>query len=332
MVTEQQLQAIMPAASKARVARFVAPLNDTMTAFGITTPARQAAFLAQLAHESGSLRYVEEIASGKAYDDRADLGNTSPAAIALAELAGTTPGQHFKGRGLIQITGYANYAACSKALLGNAALLTAPEKLQQDDLACKSAGWYWDSRHLNGLADEGQFEAITRKINGGLNGQADRLAFYNRALAVLHLPAEPQTALSAGEKVSMLPTALRVLSAGEELTNAATWKNRAALASALTVVVLGIAEVARMKGYALPFTNDQLATGVGTIVVLLFNIWTTYATSRRVGLSSGTASVGTAASDSGGERVLAPEPALPKPTTPAGNEVQVLDWLSKNAS
>ena len=185
MISAEQLQRIMPSATPARIANFIGPLNATMDEFGITTPKRQAAFLAQLAHESGSLRYVEEIASGAAYDNRADLGNTRPDAIALAELAGTTPGRYYKGRGLIQITGYDNYLAFSRALLRDDSLTKKPAMLERADLACRSAGWYWDSRRLNAFADAGQFETITRKINGGLNGQADRLAHYQRALSVL---------------------------------------------------------------------------------------------------------------------------------------------------
>ena len=185
MITAQQLLAIMPNATPARVANFIGPLNETMSEFAITTPARQAAFLAQLAHESGSLRYVEEIASGSAYDNRADLGNTTPEAISLAELAGTTPGKYYKGRGLIQITGYTNYLACSRALCRDDSLAHNPEALERADLACRSAGWYWDSRRLNDFADAGQFETITRKINGGLNGQEDRLNHYERAKKVL---------------------------------------------------------------------------------------------------------------------------------------------------
>ena len=184
-VSAEQLQKIMPAATPARIANFIGPLNATMEEFGINTPKRQAAFLAQLAHESGSLRYVQEIASGAAYDNRADLGNTRPDAIALAELAGTTPGRHYKGRGLIQITGFDNYLACSRALLRDDALVKNPAMLERADLACRSAGWYWDSRRLNAFADAGQFETITRKINGGLNGQADRLSHYERAKQVL---------------------------------------------------------------------------------------------------------------------------------------------------
>jgi len=109
----------------------------------------------------------------------------TPEAIALSELAGTTPGKYYKGRGLIQITGYTNYLACSRALCCDDSLVSNPAALERADLACRSAGWYWDSRRLNAFADAGQFETITRKINGGLNGQADRLAHYERAKQVL---------------------------------------------------------------------------------------------------------------------------------------------------
>ena len=186
MISAQQLHKIMPSATPARIANFIGPLNDTMNEFAITTPARQAAFLAQLAHESGSLRYVQEIASGAAYDNRADLGNTRPDAIALAELAGTTPGRHYKGRGLIQITGYNNYRACSRDLLRDAdELCKHPEMLEMLPLSVRSAAWYWDSRDLNALADAGKFDLITKAINGGYNGMADRQAYHARAQKAL---------------------------------------------------------------------------------------------------------------------------------------------------
>ena len=95
---------------------FIQPLNDTMDEFGITTPARQAAFLAQVCHESGSLHYTRELADGTAYEGRADLGNTEPG-----------DGPRFRGRGLIQVTGRANYRACGTAL--NLDLIGHPEML-----------------------------------------------------------------------------------------------------------------------------------------------------------------------------------------------------------
>src|SRR5450830_1366340 len=166
-----QLRKIMPTAG-ARAFVMLDYLNKTMDEFEINTPARQAAFLAQVGHESGQLRYVRELASGAAYEGRADLGNV---------IAGD--GARFKGRGLLQVTGRANYAACGVALRLD--LLARPELLEQTIYACRSAGWFWQSRGLNALADTGDQERVTRRINGGLNGLADRLALYQKACKVL---------------------------------------------------------------------------------------------------------------------------------------------------
>ena len=171
MITGTQLQSIMPFA-KARIPSFVAPLNGAMHEFHINSPLRQAAFIAQIAHESGELRYVEEIASGIAYEYRKDLGNTQPG-----------DGMKFKGRGLIQITGRNNYHECGKAL--GVDLITNPELFETNDLACRSAAWFWASRGLNDLADRGDFERITKRINGGLNGYQERLAYHARAKMAL---------------------------------------------------------------------------------------------------------------------------------------------------
>jgi len=146
-----------------------------MAEYEINTPRRQCAFLAQVAHESGSLRYVRELASGAAYEFRKDLGNT---------MAGD--GKRYKGRGLIQITGRSNYRLCSLALYGQAEMLLAkPELLEAVTPACHSAGWFWQSNKLNALADENDFTRITLRINGGQNGAADRMIHYQRACEVL---------------------------------------------------------------------------------------------------------------------------------------------------
>lgn len=179
MITLDQLRVIMPFAGK-RAEVFLAPLNRAMAEFEINTPARQSAFLAQIGHESGSLRYVRELASGEAYD----TGR-------LAQRLGNTPeddgdGERYKGRGLIQITGTANYGQCSAALYGEPRhLLDHPELLELPDAACRSAAWFWKSRGLNELADAGDFIKITRRINGGTNGLLDRVQFYERAKTVL---------------------------------------------------------------------------------------------------------------------------------------------------
>ena len=171
MLDEATLLKIMPHA-KSRVQEFLEPLNAAMREFHINTPVRQAAFLAQIAHESGELRYVKEIASGAAYEGRKDLGNTQ-----------SGDGMRYKGRGLIQITGRNNYAECGKAM--GVDLITNPELLETNDLACRSAAWFWASRGLNDLADKGDFKRITKRINGGYNGLKERQAYYARAKMAL---------------------------------------------------------------------------------------------------------------------------------------------------
>ncbi|MGF1512442.1 MAG: glycoside hydrolase family 19 protein [Elainellaceae cyanobacterium] len=162
-VTEAQLRRIAPNASLSRLRRFVGPLNLTMAEFGITRPLQQAHFLAQLAHESGEFRFVEELSDGTQYEGRLDLGNVVPG-----------DGPRFKGRGLIQITGRANYTACGTGLGLGTQLVNQPTRLTEDELAARSAGWFWDSRRLNTLANADDVVAVTRVINGGVNGLADR--------------------------------------------------------------------------------------------------------------------------------------------------------------
>lgn len=167
------LLAIMPYA-KARISTFLPHLEAAMAEYQINTPNRQAAFLAQIGHESGQLRYVRELASGEAYEGRKDLGNTEKG-----------DGVRFKGRGLVQITGRSNYLTCSMALFGDDRLLHFPELLEDPRNACRSAAWFWHSRGLNELADAGNFKRITKLINGGFNGMADRQALYDKAKEVL---------------------------------------------------------------------------------------------------------------------------------------------------
>jgi putative chitinase len=178
-ITEQQLLQIMPHAGP-RAGVFVPVLNAAMKRWQIDTPRRIAAFLAQIGHESSQLRNTREIwgptPEQARYDLRTDLGNTPQA---------DGDGKRYRGRGLIQITGRANYAAVSIVLFGDDRLLKTPELLEQPEWAAESAGWFWSTNGLNRLADAGRFEAITRRINGGLNGQDDRLALWDRAKEVL---------------------------------------------------------------------------------------------------------------------------------------------------
>jgi putative chitinase len=173
MITLEQLKAIMPLA-RARAVLYLPLLNATMDKYEINTPLRQAAFLAQLAHESGQLFYVEELASGRAYEGRKDLGNFMPG-----------DGVRFKGRGLIQITGRNNYTLLMMALCINC--LENPNMISEPEYACDSAGWFWSYHKCNSLADAEDFKGVTKVINGGYNGLAERQAFYNTAKKVLIL-------------------------------------------------------------------------------------------------------------------------------------------------
>ena len=174
-ITAQQLLQILPNAGPV-AGVFVPVLNTAMNRYQIIGTKRVAAFIAQIGHESGQLKYVKEIwgptAAQARYEGRKDLGNT---------LAGD--GSKYRGRGLIQITGRANYMACGEGL--GLDLIKQPELLEKPQHACMSAAWFWASRGLNTLADAGQFDKINQRINGGQNGAADRQTLYARALKVL---------------------------------------------------------------------------------------------------------------------------------------------------
>ena len=180
-VTEQQLQRIMPNARR-QAGVFVSALNTAMVNRQINTPRRQAAFLAQVGHESGQLQYVREL-GGDQYLSKYDTGTLAVRLGNTAEADGD--GQKYRGRGLIQVTGRRNYLICSQALFGDERLLLQPELLEQPQWAAESAAWFWQRNGLNELADNDQFTTITRRINGGLNGLEERLRLWTRAKAVL---------------------------------------------------------------------------------------------------------------------------------------------------
>lgn len=170
-MTPEQLLSVMPFAGS-RIAIFTQPLTEAMDEFLINTPKRQAAFLAQVAHESGSLKYMEEIADGSAYEGRHDLGNDQPG-----------DGRRYKGHGPIQITGKLNHMRCGSAL--EVDLLNHPEKLTEPVTGCRSAGWFWKDHNLNVYADTDKFGALTKAINGGFNGLDERISYWLRARQVL---------------------------------------------------------------------------------------------------------------------------------------------------
>lgn len=172
MLTDDELRRIMPNCAEAKRTAYLPFIQQAMQEFGITTYLRESAFLAQLAHESGELRYMEEIASGAAYEGRANLGNTQPG-----------DGKRFKGRGPIQLTGRANYTKYGQ-LLG-LDLVNNPTIAATKEVGFRIAGQFWKLNGLNELADKQKFETITRRINGGINGLADRIKYYERARNVL---------------------------------------------------------------------------------------------------------------------------------------------------
>ena len=178
LISAAQLEHIMrspsiaTATTRRLVMRYHGAINLALHRYEIDTPVRIAAFLAQVGHESARLLYAREIwgptAAQQRYEGRSDLGNIQRG-----------DGKRYMGRGLIQITGRANYQQVSDAL--GVDFVSKPELLESTLYAALSAGWYWDSRRLNRWADSGDFERITRRINGGVNGLEDRYALLEAA-------------------------------------------------------------------------------------------------------------------------------------------------------
>jgi putative chitinase len=174
-VTPQEL-AVCTGARIDRAETFLPSIESAMDEFEINTLQRQAAFLAQVGHESGGLHWLVELwgptDAQRRYEMRYDLGNVLPG-----------DGFKFRGRGLLQTTGRANYEKTGEAL--GLDLIEHPEILGEPETAARSAGWFWKSHGLNILADDGEFERITKIINGGLTGYPERLALWSAAKEVL---------------------------------------------------------------------------------------------------------------------------------------------------
>jgi len=181
--------------------KWLEPLEETFAKYDISTPKRQAAFIGQCAHESGNFKILQEnlnySAEGlmKTWPSRfptkevADQYARQPAKIAgkvyNGRLGNTSEEEAAKylGRGLIQLTGKENYEHCGEAI--GVSLSDQPNLLAEPHYAALSAGWFWNKKGLNALADAGDYETMTKRINGGLIGLDDRKAKIAKALSVL---------------------------------------------------------------------------------------------------------------------------------------------------
>ena len=136
--------------------------------YGITTPLRMCHLMAQLAHESDGFRTTREYHDGSNYEGRRDLGNTKPG-----------DGKRYRGRGLIQLTGRANYRDAGNAL--GELYQDAPGLVSDFPDALLVSLWFWKRNDLSRLADKDDLKGVTRRINGGLNGLDDRRRYLDRA-------------------------------------------------------------------------------------------------------------------------------------------------------
>jgi len=179
-----------------------AVLEDTLTAYDIASPLRAAHFLAQTCHESAGFRTTEEFADGSDYEGRTDLGNTQPG-----------DGPLFKGRGLIQLTGRANYAKYGP-LLG-VDLIADPSAAAEPVMSLKIACEFWKQLGLNAYADQDDVVTVTRRINGGLNGLDDRKALLATAKAVLSgAPIPPGTVKQGDNGPDVVALQQKLIAAG----------------------------------------------------------------------------------------------------------------------
>jgi putative chitinase len=181
--------------------KWLEPLNQTFAKYDISTPLRQAAFIGQCAHESNNFKVLQENLNYSAEGlmktwpsrfptkDVADQYARQPAKIAgkvyNGRMGNTSEEEASKyfGRGLIQLTGKENYDNCGKAI--GADLISQPELLAQPNYAAMSAGWFWNKKGLNALADSKDYDTMTKRINGGLIGLDDRKAKIAKALSAL---------------------------------------------------------------------------------------------------------------------------------------------------
>ena len=173
MITKKQLSRIWDVNETTISDRIINDLNNCLSKFQINTPNRIRHFISQISHESGGGKWMKELASGDNYEGRKDLGNTQPG-----------DGRKYKGAGFIQLTGRANYSDFSK-YMNDPKIMDGVDYVALNYPAT-SAGFWWYNNKMNALCDRNPtVEEVTRRVNGGTNGLADRKVYYNRCLDII---------------------------------------------------------------------------------------------------------------------------------------------------
>ena len=180
MITKEVLKKLAPTAKDDIISHLADNLDDQLAKYNINTYLRICHFLAQAAHESASFRTLEEYASGAAYEGRKDLGNVQPG-----------DGKRYKGRGIFQLTGRANYRVFGQKLGYN--LEDKPELAADPLISIKTACEYWNSRNLSAYADLDDVMTITKRINGGYNGLDDRKKYLSKIKSIIPRDAKLST-------------------------------------------------------------------------------------------------------------------------------------------
>lgn len=204
-LTKEMLKKIAPYAKDDILTAVVDPLNTHLPKFGLNNKTRVKHFLAQAAHETAGFKTFEEYASGVAYEGRKDLGNTQKG-----------DGKRYKGRGIFQLTGRANYRTFGKKIGKD--LESNPMLAGDAETSVLIALEYWNNRKLSALADKEDVTGITKKINGGLNGFEDRKKYLAKAEKIL--PDNLfQEEVEIQEEVEVKPIANTVENAITEVAN-----------------------------------------------------------------------------------------------------------------
>lgn len=202
MLTLQQLNEALPDSAEENVEKYYEAFIRVFDEYEINTPLRQAAFLAQVAHESGQLTAVKEnlnysadglmrtfrkyfnASTARAYARQPEkIANRVYANRMGNRSEESGDGWKHRGRGLIQLTGKDNYTAFADDM--GMSIDEAIEYLETPDGAVESAAWFWDQRNLNKYADSGDIVTVSKRVNGGTNGLQDRIDLYNHALSIL---------------------------------------------------------------------------------------------------------------------------------------------------